>query len=89
MKLLGTSLLVLMAATTLVASTAVTPAEAIRASVLRRLGVPGVVDVVHVTTKVADEVGLVASPRPPRVWESLPASCCRPAASEGELRSLP
>jgi len=62
MRTIGTPVLVLMAATTLVASAAVTPAEAIRASVLRRLGVPGVVDVVHVTTKVADEVGLVAEP---------------------------
>ena len=62
MRTIGTSVLVLMAATTLVATTVVTPAEAIRASVLRRLGVAGVVDVVHVATKVTDEVGLVAEP---------------------------
>jgi len=40
----------------------VTPADAIRASVLRRLGVAGVADVAHIVTKVADEAGLVAEP---------------------------
>ena len=51
-----------MAATTNAASTAVTPAEAIRVAVLQRLGVPGVAEVTHVRTKVADEAGLVAEP---------------------------
>jgi flagella basal body P-ring formation protein FlgA len=62
MKLTGILLLVLMAATTIAASAVVTPAEAIRLSVLQRLGVPGVAEVTHVTTKVADEAGLVAEP---------------------------
>lgn len=62
MRLAGTVLLVLMAATTITASTAVTPAEAIRASVLQRLGVAAVVEVPHVATKVAEEAGLVAAP---------------------------
>jgi flagella basal body P-ring formation protein FlgA len=62
MKPSATVLLVLMAATTIAASTAVTPAEAIRVAVLQRLGVPGVAEVTHVTTKVADEAGLVAEP---------------------------
>ena len=61
LKLVGILVLV-MAATTIAASTAVTPAEAIRASVLRRLGVAAVAEVAHVTTKVAEEAGLVAVP---------------------------
>ena len=55
-------MLVLVAATTIAASTAVTPAEAIRASVLQRLGVAAVAEVAHVATKVGEEAGLVAVP---------------------------
>ena len=62
MKTIGASLIVLMAATTLAAATAVTPAEAVRASVLQRLGLSCVADVAQVTTKVAAEAGLVAEP---------------------------
>lgn len=62
MKPTATLLLALIAATTITASTAVTPAEAIRVAVLQRLGVLGVAEVTHVTTKVADEAGLVAEP---------------------------
>ena len=62
MKATGILLLVLMAATTITAATVVTPAEAIRLSVLQRLGVPGVAEVTHVKTKVVEEAGLVAEP---------------------------
>src|SRR5215204_2392597 len=62
MRLTATLLFVLIGATTIAASPAVTPAEAIRLSVLRRLGVPGAAEVTHLTTKVAEETGLVAEP---------------------------